>query len=347
MTKFPDNEVLARYLSGECSEEEIILVDTWAKSSPGNKKILARMEYAWNNGKLESLDWDIEKLWQKILDETGIELNSGKKVSVAPFIQSLFSSRLLRITAVLLITFSAPYMILKAHKYANENIFTGHLEKIIVENGKRMHITLADSSKVILDAGSEFLYSRDFANGTREVYLNGEAYFEVARDEQKPFIVHSNNARITVLGTSFNVRAWEETNTVKVSVTEGKVSLRQEESPEKNSEAIITKGFLSILRGKNKPTAPEKTDINSQLAWLKFEMEFTSTPFREVLNQLQRWYDLEISLEETALGEQRINVYISKQPVEDILKLLSMVMNLDYKMTGNKVVFSGEKKDTN
>ena len=102
------------------------------------------------------------------------------------------------------------------------------MREVIIKNKELKEITLSDGTKVKLDAGSSIKFPDKFEDDKREVFLNGEAYFKVTSDLQTPFIVHTNQAEITVLGTKFNVRAWDQTHKVAVVVVDGKVSLRPE-----------------------------------------------------------------------------------------------------------------------
>jgi len=113
------------------------------------------------------------------------------------------------------------------------------LQKIIVEHGKQAKITQADGTKITLDAGSVFQYPETFDGELREVYLQGEGFFEVAADVQKPFIAHAGNAEIEVLGTQFNIRAWEHNEEIRVVVAEGLVAFRHEDSMNRENEVKI------------------------------------------------------------------------------------------------------------
>ena len=196
-------------------------------------------------------------------------------------------------------------------------------------------IELPDGSIVTLDAGSEFKYSENFAD-EREVYLKGEAYFEVAHNPNNPFIVKTENTLVKVLGTKFNIRSWQENEKVTVAVADGKVSFRNTELPD---EVLIVKGQVSSILGKSRPTTPESEDIAKYLSWRTKEMSFQSTPLNEVLMQLERWYDLRFVLPDSSFGSDKITIYLDNRPIEEVLELLSAVMNFEYSLKNNQVVF--------
>jgi len=97
---------------------------------------------------------------------------------------------------------------------------------------------------------------------------------------------------------------------------------------------------MSRLEEDNIPTIPESTNIHEHLAWLRQEMFFQSAPLREVLDQLERWYDLEFTLTDTSHADNRITVFIERKPVDEILDMLSLVNNFEYDREGNRVTFT-------
>ena len=151
--------------------------------------------------------------------------------------------------------------------------------------------------------------------------LNGEAYFEVTRNEKAPFIVHANDGLIKVLGTKFNIRAWQKSSEVIVAVAEGKVSLQNSTATGKDS-VILTKGKMSMLTKDGSLTEPVDVDISQYLSWLNREIYFKNTPFAEVKDQLERWYDTTIELRDSTLLNNRITVFIENKPLEENIKLI-------------------------
>ena len=167
--------------------------------------------------------------------------------------------------------------------------------KILIANGEQKELTLGDGTQVLLDSGSFFEYPQDFSSKVREVSLAGEGYFEVPPDEKKPFIVNASHAVIKVLGTKFNIRAWQQTQKVEVTVAEGKVSLRSRSgAPE--AAVLVSEGQLSILPLYGQPSNPVEVDIEKYLGWFNRNVVFVNTPLQEILDQLERWYDIRFVL---------------------------------------------------
>ena len=160
----------------------------------------------------------------------------------------------LLMAAVLLISFPS---IWKAVNKSTPIQPTYELVEISVANGTQEELILKDQTRVILDSGTTFKYPETFKNETREVFLSGEAYFEVSRSRERPFIVHAEHAIIKVLGTKFSIRAWENTKKVKVAVADGKVKLLSDEA-NLETGVLISTGQMSILPKNGQPSIPEQ-----------------------------------------------------------------------------------------
>jgi len=218
------------------------------------------------------------------------------------------------------------------------------LKEISVDQKKQTDIALSDGTRITLDAGSFFQYPPEFKGKTREVFLTGEGYFNVTPDEKKPFIVHANNAVIKVIGTRFNVRAWQHNKRVRVTVAKGKVSLRSEKVAEEEA-IVILEGQLSTLPEKGRPSEPANVDVKKHLGWINREAFFDDIPFHEILYQLERWYDLRFILEDDSIASDRLTVHIQNKPIEDILELITTLTKQKYESIDSTVILKSTKKN--
>ena len=343
MRKNIDWDLILMYLEGDCSEADEKKVLEWKNNSEENRKEFELLKNLWDTHDLTLPEVDVEKsldvVKQRIsnfADHTETQtlkvFRIQHKKKVSQFINSFTMSGYLKTAAVILILFSGLYLF--------SNLFQNNLmREVIVKNKELKEITLSDGTEVELDAGSSLKYPDKFEDDKREVFLSGEAYLNVTSDRQTPFIVHTNQAEITVLGTKFNVRAWGRTNKVAVVVVDGKVSLRPENVNNK-SGVIISAGELSVLDENGLLSNPVNTDTELHLAWLNREYYFQSVPLVEVLDQLKRWHDIEFSLPADSYAANRITVNFENKPIEDILDLISLIMNFKYVMNGKTVVFT-------
>jgi transmembrane sensor len=202
-------------------------------------------------------------------------------------------------------------------------------------------LQLTDGTKITFDVGSSFKYPKSFEGvSAREVYLDGEAYFEVARNERLPFIIHANGGAIKVLGTSFAVRAWRSDEHVVVAVKEGRVSFQPEINGDTSNVVYLTANTMSsLLRTEKTPTPAERIDFSTYVSWMKKEIYFQNTPVPEVLHQLERWYHVSIQTADSSMLLGNITVFIGNKPLAENLHLLSVIMNMKAEQRGDTVRF--------
>jgi len=349
MKKTPDYKLLAQYLSGECSDEVKQLVETWLQSNPENQKTLALMESAWSIPDFRPHEIDVESAWMEFEEKVNASLHQKKAESfqkeTASLKERLFSYlrpipayRLAGFAAAILLIVMLPFLVKKISVLTIQKGAPLELQEIVVDNGGQSKITLSDGTDVTLDAGSSFSYPEEFERSKREVFLSGEGFFEVAQNGKAPFIVYAHNAVVKVLGTKFNVRAWKQTQKVKVAVLEGKVSLRSEGNSEKEA-VLLEKNQMSFLPENGNPTAPQTINVEKLLSWLIREMDFEDAPLRDILHQLERWCNIKITVEDESLLSARMTMHIPNHPVESILDLIGTLIGLEYKISGNTVIF--------
>jgi len=328
MKNKPDEKLLASYLSGECSSEENQEVKTWIQSDPKNQKFIKLMKKAWDSSEVKERKWDKQKLWQNITEKAGIETNNyGRRV--IPFGKRIQFSHIWKIAAVLLFMVSISYIYFFVLNTSTQIAPEQVLQNIFVENGKQTKLTLPDGSVITLDAGTSFSYPEKFDENVREVFINGEGFFEVLPNPQKPFIVHANNTIIKVLGTKFNIRAWQQNQKVKVVVAEGKVSFNSARGKEEE-KVIITEGQFSEIYLNEKPKTPKDIDVGQQLGWVNHEIIFKDIPLHEILFQMERWYDVKFNLSFSAIGEERLNIHIQNNSLDKLLEMISILTDLEY-----------------
>ncbi len=159
---------------------------------------------------------------------------------------------------------------------------------------KVIDMTLADGSRVWLNAGSSVTYPIAFVGKERKVSITGEAYFEVAHDAMKPFYVNKGDMQVQVLGTKFNVNAYDDEAEIKVSLLEGSVLVSQLAT--RNSQ-LIKPGQQAVLTHNAQLTTHSSVNLDEVMAWKNGRFQFNKASLQEVMRQLARWYDVEIVYE--------------------------------------------------
>ncbi len=340
MNEPTDWALLARYLSDECSDEEQARVEAWIASDPENQRLMASMNIVWGTPEPLPQASDVNRLWDEVTKKTGIAAPpadsqaseaKGGVVRVAKWFHPRAYS-MMRYAAVLLVAAGLAYVfqLLPWNRQADE------LNLLAVGKGDREEITLSDGTRIALDAGSRLKYPNAFEEDHREVFLSGEGYFEVASSVEKPFVIHANHAVVKVLGTKFNVRAWEPDQRVTVTVAEGKVSLRSETGRE---AVVVVQGQMSTLTEGGQPSEPQTVDVEKHLGWMHNEVFFDGTSLQEILYQMERWYDVEFVLADSSVATEELSLHFQDHSLDDALELVSVLTDLGYERSGKSVRF--------
>lgn len=196
--------------------------------------------------------------------------------------------------------------------------------------GEHAKITLSDGTQIWLNAGSLLKYPTHFDSDSREVYLTGEAFFDVAKDKKHPFIIHTNKMDTKVLGTSFNVQAYPDHGTQEVSVLTGRVNVKSTVTEE---NVYVTPGQKVIFKSKNnKMQAFKDVPVNTISLWRKNIMVFEETPFSEVVATINRNYNVEIEVKNKNLNALKINGYFKELSADEVVALVCNIINAEYKL---------------
>lgn len=199
--------------------------------------------------------------------------------------------------------------------------------------GERRAATLPDGSTVELNSGARLSYIRTFGGRTRTVRLTGEAFFDVAHDAQKPFIVKTFNTSVTVLGTRFNVRAWstDPMRETTVVLEEGQIQLASVGAPEQ--AVVLEPGQMSRVTGDEAPSAPAPVSVEQMLIWREGGFFFSDYPISVILAEAQRRFDVTIHIPDT-LAQQRLALFLSRpESVDTILDAICGYLDCRYRAT--------------
>jgi len=195
------------------------------------------------------------------------------------------------------------------------------INKVMIPYGKRSEIMLADGTHIWLNSGSQLSYPTEFKSDSREVYLSGEAFFDVKPNPEKPFYVITRDVRIKVLGTSFNVSSYDEDNTCQTVLIKGRVSAGKNQLFAKTIDLIP--GERMTYDKKNRSITKDKVDIKFHESWISGYLLFDNEPITEIYKKLERYYNKNI---ETEKGLDKISFSGKldlKDRLEDVLENIS------------------------
>ena len=201
--------------------------------------------------------------------------------------------------------------------------------------GARISFTLPDGTIGMLNSGSSIRYSLPFKND-RKLNLTGEAWFEVKRDDEHPFIINALNSSIRVLGTSFNLSAYPEENYLEIILTSGKVEFQNEEHPQK---ILILPSERLVLRNGN--VSKSRIDTSKYNAWTEGKLVFRGDSMGEVARRIARWYNVDIELADKQLESYSFRGTFQDDKIEDILTFLAMTSPINFTIIPGEMLPDG------
>ncbi|GHE44548.1 FecR family protein [Sphingobacterium griseoflavum] len=209
--------------------------------------------------------------------------------------------------------------------------------KITTPKGATCDIQLSDGSLVKLNAASSLIYPLDFRAEQREVTLEGEGYFEVAKQEGKPFVVHTARQRVAVLGTHFNIAAYAGNEVTSTTLLEGSITV---EPVDRHVQVLLRPGEQSVLNLANVLTK-KKVAVEQEVAWLYGRFNFEGKHLREVMDEVSRWYDITVRYEGQVPNVEFFGGTFRSSKLNTILKLLDS-NDIRYKLERDSVLIIGE-----
>lgn len=210
-----------------------------------------------------------------------------------------------------------------------------HIEKR-TQNGQKLQITFSDGTQVKLNADSKLTYNHPFAPEQREVYLEGEAFFEVTPDPNRPFIVHTGNISTKVLGTSFNIRTYPDEESIEVAVVTGKVMVANNDTMT-NHSVVLQPSEMATYDRRSLITKVASVDIERITAWNQDILVFDNARFDEVVDQLERWYGVEFRVLRQEPIKKGFDGSFQHKSLEHVLEGISYTSDFKYEIKGDIV----------
>ena len=330
--------ILARHLAGETDERSQEYISEWLQESESNSVLYKEINEYWNhvNSMKEMNQFDVnngwERLHKKIIASSGIA-GTVKQRKWNKW-DSIFSKPLLRIAAAitLLIMLGAGsyWMVTLWQKNSMITLATSVADD-------QTGVTLPDGTLVFLNADTKIRYSKNFNARGRKVKLTGEAYFDVARNPEKPFLIYSGKAGIKVLGTSFNVQALQSSGRVEVFVESGSVQLFEAENI--GNTITIEPGYIGSME--NETVEKQKNTDENYMAWKTKRLTFNNTDLAKVAKGIQDVFRVKVVFENPAMTQCKIKGNFIDEPLENVLEAICTIHNWNWERKGDKVILSG------
>ncbi|MEZ5059381.1 MAG: FecR domain-containing protein [Saprospiraceae bacterium] len=306
---------IAAFLSGNLDKEKEQSLMDWRKENPENEKAFQESKLLWQIGSEEATpsNWNTESEWDKFLSEVSDEKPEAKVIPLKP--KNNFWKWGIAASMALLISF--------VFWYAQPE----KMIQVYADADSQKEVVLPDGSTVWLNASSSLSYPESFKK--RDVILVGEAFFEVEKDPNSPFTIQAQESKTTVLGTSFNVRAYPDEPNVEVTVATGKVSLSEDEN-----EIFLTPGETGIFEKKTEVLKTLDKPLKHAEAWRTGVLNFENEPLSEIIPVLERLYKFQIALENPAIANCRFSGSFKEAQPDEILDVIAYALSLE--KTGSK-----------
>lgn len=316
--------LLERYLKDETSQEENELVENWLEENGNPRSEWQYLNQTQKNAWLKDTFNDIQN---------SIHANEPKVVMMPK--RKLLWRRIAAAAAILLVSFTLylDWPILQ------NDMHPVQLTALTVPVNQQKQIILTDGTKVWINAGSQLKYPQQFNGKTREVYLTGEAYFDIKHNASKPFIIHTGKVITTVLGTAFDIKEDKNSHTIVVTVTRGKVSVANG----KKLLGVITPNQQISFNLLNSKSVQTEVNANQAIAWQKTELHFDDISFAEAAAQLQQRFNVKINFSNDKIKDCRFTgTALQGEKLDKILKVICAFNNATYQTkTDGSIIIDG------
>lgn len=209
-------------------------------------------------------------------------------------------------------------------------------------SGQKSVLRLSDGTTVWLNAASRISYARHFdGKGTRDVYLEGEAFFDVAHDTKRPFIVHTSSILIKVLGTSFNVKSYSEEKTIETTLVKGKVRIEKTGTTDKKDDIDLVPNQRAVFDKESKAIQIREVQAENSVPWKQDRLVFDEVSIDDVVLQMERWYGVTIHVEKRGDLNCKLSATIERESLEEVLRLLEASYSIRYHIKGRDVFLEG------
>ncbi|HVU58689.1 MAG TPA: FecR domain-containing protein [Puia sp.] len=364
-----DNEkiwhLLILKLSGEATEEELAELHELLQQHPDMAVQAASVEGVWRSRGADAEE-NTEELFNRHLQRL-----SDDTVENTPFyhIAELRPRRSRRIRTLVVVTAVAAclaFVVLLAYNVFQENgagvkapapLASGNF--VSTKNGSKSKLQLPDGTQVWLNSGSNISYDNDFGVTTRQVRLTGEAFFDVVKDNARPFVIHTATVDVKVLGTAFNVRSYPEEKVTETSLIRGAVEVTLKANADKkiflkpneklivsNDSTLVQNDSIQIPDVKKKPAVMTLTQVHhlnkdteaSEVLWTKNKLVFDGETLGEVALKLERWYGVKVIIQGDELKNIEYSGVFDDDNLTEVLYALQLSGNFKYVIRRNEVI---------
>jgi transmembrane sensor len=320
------HNLVIKFLAGEITEEELIILKSWLEESAENRLIFDKENEIWQQTSFQTQleHYRVDHGWKNISAKLGF----GNKMPSSLTIVKKINYALLIAAACLaiLVAIGSLYLFIDL-KNKPVNVLAS-MTTVSTREGEKAHVYLPDSTEVTLNSGSSIQYDANFNLKERIVKFSGEAFFNVATNHKKPFVVKLDKMSIIATGTRFNVFSFGNEDRVETTLEEGAISVSIP-----GSEAIEMKSgeqIVYFVRSKKIQVSEVATDTYT--SWKENKLRFNDTPFEEVLRRIGRKYNVRFEIASHDLLNLKYTATFIDESIEEVMQMLQTVSPITYKI---------------
>lgn len=323
------HESIVRLFSGEAGNEEKSRVEAWLNLESGNRKLFHDLREIWLSSgvKNNTDDYNVEHAIQQFKQKTSF---LEKMAPAKNFLPKFF-----RYAAIFILILMLPITY-----YFGKRSTTGEdtMTTITCAAGDKTTVVLPDSTKVFLNSDSKLTFNNNFRNGSRQVALEGEAYFQVRKDPENPFRVSTSDLDVEVLGTEFNLKAYAGEPTITTTLVTGSLEV----SSRKESIRINPNQKLVFDKAAGKMLLVDSSDLAPETEWKNGRFVFRNCSLDEMEHQLERWFDVEITFADEQVKNRRFTGTLEHESILEVVSFFGRSNYVAYQINDNQITFYTE-----
>ncbi|WP_258098524.1 FecR family protein [Marinoscillum pacificum] len=325
-------ELFRKYLNNELSASEMVELRAWLSEHPEELVALNKLD-SFENLSIEELDKARTEVWDDFRHRVQLE---NQETVLKPSLESTNSSYswYVKVAAILVVSFATVFAVYKAmDKPVVKKELVAQTTRT-TDAGQKSTIQLSDGTIITVNSSSSIKYPEKFTGNKRVVELEGEAFFEVAHNPHKPFYVKFKDSEVRVLGTSFNIRTYDEESEVSVAVATGRVAFT---SSEEKTKVVLEANEMVTYNESSKHMIKKPFDPKDMYGWKDKILYFKNEEFKDIVRDLEMWYGVKIhytkdfSVKGTFTGEYK------NKSLDAVLKGLSFLYEFKYEIDGDTV----------
>ena len=326
------DDLLAKYLADETDTHESDMISEWIIASEDNKKTFNHSKMVWDGAK-NYRKVDVNAAWAKLNITKKKEVEFIDIQEVKPILKLNWLNNFLKIAAVLIVLFGLWFVAARQFATPQNDVLT------FKSGSKSIEKILPDGTKILLSKNSQITYPKTFEGNTREINLLGEGFFDVHHDAAHPFIIHTQGTVVKVLGTSFNIRAYNAQ--VQVHVKIGKVQFSKN-----NAKVVLTKGQKGeTLANVDAIIKSEVIEVETVIKEKLSSFVFNKMSLSKVAESLSKRFNKDIKFSRDKIKNCELTATFENEKLENIIAVIAETFNLKVDNQADMIILSGDGCD--